>query len=59
MRTKQSSYRISDEGKQIIKILSKKYGITDTAILEIAIRKLGEVEGVKLEQNIETCKASE
>jgi len=58
VRTKQSSYRISDEGRQIIKTLAKKYGITDTAILEIAIRKLGEVEGVKLDQTTETCNTS-
>ncbi len=48
---KHSSYRISDEGKQILKLLAKKLGVTDTAILEIAIRKFGEIEGVKLEQS--------
>lgn len=58
MRTKQSSYRISEEGKQIMKTLAKKYGITDTAILEIAIRKFGEIEGVKIKQDTENHSAS-
>jgi len=58
VRTKQSSYRISEEGKQIMKTLAKKYGITDTAILEIAIRKFGEIEGVKIKQDTENHSAS-
>ena len=47
METKHTSYRISHEGKQILKLLSKKLGVTDTAILEIAIRKYGEMEGIR------------
>lgn len=48
MAKKLSSYRLSDEGKQLLKLLAQKFGVNETAILEIAVRKLAEVEGVKI-----------
>lgn len=41
-----TSVRLSDEAMQLWKLLSKKLGISLTSILEMAIRKLAETEGV-------------
>lgn len=56
MVTKHTSYRISDEGKQIMKLIAKKLGVNDTAILEIAIRRLAELEDIKIP--VEACNSS-
>ena len=44
------SLRLSDEGREILADLSQYYGITQTAVLELAIREKAKREGVVLEQ---------
>lgn len=45
-----STYRISEEGKNLMMLLTKKIGVNQTAVLEIAIRELAEKKGVREEQ---------
>jgi hypothetical protein len=49
MGKKHTSYRISDEGKRLIKVLAQMLGITETAIVEIAVREMAEKKGIKVE----------
>lgn len=48
MVTKHSSYRISDDGKQFIKLLSQRLGINETSVIELAIRELAERKGIQM-----------
>jgi len=41
-----SSIRWSKEGKRLVRVLARKYGISESAVLEMAIRLLAEKEGV-------------
>ena len=45
-KTKPTSLRLSEEGKQLRKLLAKKLGLSESAVIELAIRKLAEREGV-------------
>jgi DNA-binding PadR family transcriptional regulator len=45
---KHSSYRLSEEGKQLLNLLARKLGVSETAILEFAIREMAERKEVKL-----------
>jgi predicted DNA-binding protein len=45
MTKEHSTYRLSEEAKQLISLLSQKLGVNQTAVLEIAVRKLAEMEG--------------
>lgn len=42
-----TSLRLSPEAKRLLAELAKKLGITQAAIMEIAIRRLAEKEGVQ------------
>jgi len=50
MVKKHISYRISEEGKQLIKALAQRLGVSETAIVEMAVREMAEKRGVKIEQ---------
>ncbi len=52
MVKKHSSYRLSDEGKQLLRLLAQKLGVSETAVLEMAVRKLAEREEVREERNV-------
>jgi antitoxin component of RelBE/YafQ-DinJ toxin-antitoxin module len=48
MNTKKpTSIRLSEDGKRIRKQLAKKLGLSESAIVELALRRLAEVEGLK------------
>jgi len=49
MVKKHTSYRISEEGKQLIKLLARLLGVNETAIVEMAVREMAEKRGVKVE----------
>ncbi len=42
-----TSLRLSNQARELLASLAKHLGISQTAVLEIAIRKLAETEGVK------------
>lgn len=44
---KATSIRISEEAVRLLLALSKKLGLTKAALIELAIRKLAEREGVQ------------
>ena len=56
MKKEATSYRISVEAKQKIKVLAKHLGVNETSVIEIAIRKLVDLEGVEKEQSTEIVK---
>ena len=39
MKNKPTSIRLSDEAKRLIKLMSQELGISQTAIIELAIRE--------------------
>lgn len=45
-----TSIRLSEEGKQLRKLLAEKLGISESAVIEMALRKLAEMEGIKREK---------
>ncbi len=47
MKKTHSNYRISEEGKQLLKRLTEKLGLTETSVIELAVRRLAEAEGVR------------
>jgi predicted transcriptional regulator len=44
-----TSIRISEEAKRLLAALADKLGISQMAVIEIAVRKMAEAEGVKVE----------
>jgi predicted DNA-binding protein len=42
-----TSIRLSDEAKRLQKLLSQKLGVSQAAVLELAIRELAKRENVK------------
>jgi predicted DNA-binding protein len=46
-KNKPTSIRLSQEGKQLRKLLAQKLGLSESAVVELAIRKLAEAEKVK------------
>jgi hypothetical protein len=50
MAKKHTSYRISEEGKQLIKELARRLGVSETSVVEMAVREMAEKRGVKIEQ---------
>lgn len=44
-----TSIRLTPEAKRLVKELAKRLGVSQTAIMEIAIRRLAESEGVQQE----------
>jgi hypothetical protein len=49
MAKEQTSYRISVVAKHLLALLSAKLGLSQTAVIELAIRRLADAEGVKVE----------
>ena len=49
MVKKHTSYRISEEGKQLLKMLARLLGVSETAVLEMSIREMAQKKGVKVE----------
>jgi len=45
-KTKPTSIRLSEEGKQLRKLLAKKLGLSESAVVELALRRLAELEGL-------------
>lgn len=46
MNKQATSIRLTSEAKRLIKKLADKLGVTQASIIEIAIRRLAEIEGV-------------
>lgn len=42
-----TSLRLSDQARELLVKLKKKLGINQTSVLELAIRRLAEAEGIK------------
>ena len=42
-----TSFRLSPEALELAEALTQKLGLTRTALMELALRRLAEVEGVK------------
>ena len=47
---KTTSIRLSEDGKQLRKKLAKKLGLSESAVIELAIRRLAGMEDVKMEE---------
>lgn len=47
MKKNPTSIRLSDEGKRLMALLAEKLGISQAAVLELAIREKAKREGVK------------
>jgi Ribbon-helix-helix protein, copG family len=47
MKAKPTSVRLSEDAKRLIKLMSQKLGISQTAIIELAIREKARREGRK------------
>lgn len=47
-----TSVRLSPEAKRLLERLADKLGVTQAAIIEMAIRRMAEAEGVSLESKI-------
>ncbi len=47
MKNKPTSVRLSDDAKRLIKLMAAKLGISQTAVIELAIREKARREGVK------------
>lgn len=45
-KKKLTSIRLSEEALQLRKILAQKLGVSETAVLELAVRELAEKKGV-------------
>jgi len=46
MKKEATSYRLSPEAKQLIKLLASQLGLNETSVIELAIRELAEKKGV-------------
>jgi hypothetical protein len=44
--------RLSDEARTLMKSLGQKLGLDETSVVEMAVRKLAEAEGVRIHENI-------
>jgi predicted DNA-binding protein len=51
-RKKATSIRLSEEGKQLRKLLAERLGLSESAVIELALRRLAEMEGVKRDKNV-------
>lgn len=47
MKKNPTSIRLSDEGKRLVALLAEKLAVSQTAVLELAIREKAKREGVK------------
>lgn len=58
MTKKKTSIRYSDEAKTLLEKLSRKLGISQSALLELAIRALAKQEGISQLQESEQSEHS-
>jgi len=47
MGKKPTSIRLSEEAKRLRKLLAQHMGVSESAVLELAIRELAEKKGIK------------
>jgi predicted transcriptional regulator len=48
-----TTFRLTDHARALILRLAEKLGVSQTAVLELAVRKLAKTEGVKAPQRQE------
>ena len=46
MKNKKTSITISDEAKKLLEELAKKYGVSQTSIIELLVREKAKQEGI-------------
>jgi predicted DNA-binding protein len=51
---KQTGIRLTDDGRQLLEALSKKLGVSQTSVMEMAVRKLAIIEDVTIKPSAET-----
>jgi len=51
-RKKPTSIRLSVEGKRLQKALADKLGLSESAVIELALRRLAEQEGIEREKSL-------
>lgn len=51
-RKKATSIRLSEEGKLLRKLLADRLGLSESAVIELALRKLAEMEGIKRDKSV-------
>jgi antitoxin component of RelBE/YafQ-DinJ toxin-antitoxin module len=51
-RKKPTSIRLSAEGKRLQKALADKLGLSASAVIELALRRLAEQEGIEREKSL-------
>jgi hypothetical protein len=52
-RGKQKNLRLSDEGESLLVALASSLGVNQTAVMEMAIRRMARAEGVTVEKGAE------
>ena len=45
------AFRLTDDGEALLVALSKRLGVKQTAVVEMAIRRMAETEGVRPDAN--------
>ena len=50
MTDKTTSFRFTNTDKTLLKKLSERLGISQTAVVKLAIRRLAQQEGIRLER---------
>lgn len=49
MSKTKTSFTLTDEAKRLLELLAKQLGISQTGVIEIAIREQAEKRGIKIE----------
>lgn len=49
---KPTSIRLSEEGKHLRKLLAERLGLSESAVIELALRRLAEMEGVRRDKSV-------
>ncbi len=44
------AFRLTEDGETLLAALAKRLGVKQTAVVEMAIRRMAEAEGVRAEQ---------
>jgi predicted transcriptional regulator len=47
MKKHKTSISVSEEGERLLRLLAEKLAINRSAVLEIALRKMAKVEGIR------------
>jgi predicted nucleic acid-binding protein len=51
-----TTIRLSDEAREIMRALSAKLGISQSSVMELALRRLAEAEGFSTQESIDAFK---